>query len=419
MHALFRVSWNYSRVLPYSSTCRHPETRGTVSFTAELRRQEPGVSITFPPLPLSHPPPPQTTYSEPSTMSKKPFDPSTLQAFGNAAAGHDGVLSDESGAVVVKPCTASEIAFYESISASHPDLAPHLPTFMGQLSLSSSQPAATGESSTTVTVDGAIERLHGKKLDTELHIVLENITHGFTKPNVLDLKLGAQLWDEAAKPEKRVRLDKISAETTSGSLGFRIAGMRVYKGEPVPGTPEGLKESVEADEGSGYWVYNKMYGRKLAAEEVNEGFESYIHGQGKQGKELERAREVLAYFLGEVKDITKAFENKESRMYSASILLVYEGDVDAYARTKERLRSAPAGEEGDEEEDLPQLAAVKMIDFAHATWTPGQGPDENALRGMRSTTAILKDLLDSVEKEFHAAEEASRPVAASLFCSSV
>ncbi|KAF9739238.1 hypothetical protein PMIN06_005263 [Paraphaeosphaeria minitans] len=352
-------------------------------------------------------------------MSKKPFDPSTLQAFGNAAAGHDGVLSDESGAVVVKPCTASEIAFYESISASHPDLAPHLPTFMGQLSLSSSQPAATGESSTTVTVDGAIERLHGKKLDTELHIVLENITHGFTKPNVLDLKLGAQLWDEAAKPEKRVRLDKISAETTSGSLGFRIAGMRVYKGEPVPGTPEGLKESVEADEGSGYWVYNKMYGRKLAAEEVNEGFESYIHGQGKQGKELERAREVLAYFLGEVKDITKAFENKESRMYSASILLVYEGDVDAYARTKERLRSAPAGEEGDEEEDLPQLAAVKMIDFAHATWTPGQGPDENALRGMRSTTAILKDLLDSVEKEFHAAEEASRPVAASLFCSSV
>ena len=93
-------------------------------------------------------------------------------------------------------------------------------------------------------------------------------------------------------------------------------------------------------------------------------------------------------------------------MYSASILLVYEGDVDAYARAKERLRSAPAGEEGDEEDDLPQLAAVKMIDFAHATWAPGQGPDENALRGMRSTTSILKDLLDSVEKELDAAEAA-------------
>ncbi|KAF2451206.1 SAICAR synthase-like protein [Karstenula rhodostoma CBS 690.94] len=340
-------------------------------------------------------------------MSKKAFDPSTLQAFGNAAAGHDGVLSDPSGAVVVKPCTAAEIAFYESISASHPDLAPHLPTFMGTLSLSADPSAAPEESGTITTAEGAVERLHGKKLDTELHIVLENITHGFKKPNVLDLKLGAQLWDDAAKPEKRARLDKVSAETTSGSLGFRIAGMRVYKGEPVPEAPEELGKFVEADADGGYWVYNKMYGRKFAEADINEGFESYIHGQGRQGKELERAREVLAYFLGEVKDITRAFENKESRMYSASILLVYEGDVDEYARTKARLRSAPAGgEEGDEEEDLPQLAAVKMIDFAHATWTPGQGPDENALRGMRSTTAILKELLDKAEKELDAAEAA-------------
>lgn len=319
----------------------------------------------------------------------------------------EGVLSDPSGAVVVKPCTAAEVAFYESVSASHPDLAPHLPTFMGTLSLSSSAPATTEESGTITTADGTVERLHGKKLDTELHIVLENITHGFKKPNVLDLKLGAQLWDDAANPEKRAKLDKVSAETTSGSLGFRIAGMRVYKGEPVPEKPAELTDFVEAEADGGYWVYNKMYGRKFAQQDVLEGFESYIHGQGRQGKELERAREVLAFFLGEVKDITRAFEQTESRMYSASILLVYEGDVDEYARTKARLRSAPAGgEDGDEEEDLPQLATVKMIDFAHANWTPGQGPDENALRGMRSTTAILKDLLDKTEKELDAQEAA-------------
>ncbi|KAL1597988.1 hypothetical protein SLS60_008476 [Paraconiothyrium brasiliense] len=338
-------------------------------------------------------------------MSNKPFDPSTLQAFGNAAAGHDGVLSDPTGAVVVKPCTQAEISFYESIAASHPDLAPHLPTFMGTLSLSANQSTSTAEESGTITTaDGAVERLHGKKLETELHIVLENITHGFKKPNVLDLKLGAQLWDDAAKPEKRARLDKVSAETTSGSLGFRIAGMRVYKGLPTPEVPEDLKEYAEADNEGGYWVYNKMYGRKFA-EDINDGFESYIHGQGKDGKELERAREVLAFFLGEVKDITQVFESKESRMYSASILLVYEGDVEEYAKTKAKLRGAPsAGEEGDEEEDLPQLAAVKMIDFAHATWKPGEGPDENALKGMRSTTTILKELLDKTEKELDAAE---------------
>ncbi|KAJ4301665.1 hypothetical protein N0V90_003758 [Kalmusia sp. IMI 367209] len=340
-------------------------------------------------------------------MSKKPFDPSTLQTFGNAAAGHDGVLSDPTGAVVVKPCTQAEITFYESIAASHPDLAPHLPTFMGTLSLSKDQSTASSaeESGTITTADGTVERLHGKKLDTELHIVLENITHGFKKPNVLDLKLGAQLWDDGAKPEKRARLDKVSAETTSGSLGFRIAGMRTFKGVPAPEIPSELRDFTEGDGESGYWVYNKMYGRKFAAEDVNSGFEAYIHPNGMEKKELERAREVLAYFLGEVKDITKAFEGKESRMYSASILLVYEGDVDEYAKTKAKLRSAPpAGDE--EEEDLPQLAAVKVIDFAHATWRPGEGPDENALKGMRSTATILKDLLDKAEKDLDAAEAA-------------
>lgn len=312
--------------------------------------------------------------------------------------GSDGVLSDESGAVVVKPCTAAEIAFYESVSTSHPDVVPYLPTFMGQLSLSADDTSVQAvESGTIQTADGTIERLHGKKLSTDLHIVLENITHGFKKPNVLDLKLGAQLWDDAAKPEKRARLDAVSNVTTSGSLGFRIAGMRTYKGGSVPEAPEDLKEFVEVDKEGGFWVYNKMYGRKFSADDVNEGFVSYIFPGAKTEAELDRAREVLAYFLGEVKDITEVFEKKESRMYSASILLVYEGDVEQYAKTKQTLRSAQPEDEEEDEDDLPKLAAVKLIDFAHATWAPGKGADENALQGMRSTAKILKELLDKAQ----------------------
>ncbi|PVI03561.1 inositol hexaphosphate kinase 3 [Periconia macrospinosa] len=343
-------------------------------------------------------------------MSKKAFDTSTLQAFGNAAAGHDGVLSDPTGAVVVKPCTRTEIDFYESVNSNHPDLVPHFPAFMGELSLTKDQDAgkAVAESGTITTTDGTIERLHGKKLDTELHIVLENITYGFKQPNVLDLKLGKQLWDEKAKPEKRARLDEVANSTTSGSLGFRIAGMRTWKGESVPEVPSDLKDYVESSGENGYWVYNKMYGRKFSIQDIKEGFEAYVLPQGKSHKQLARAQEILAFFLGEVKDIISVFEKKESRMYSASILLVYEGDVDEYAKTKKTLRSLSAqDEEGDddEEEDLPKLAAVKLIDFAHATWRKGEGNDENALRGMRSTATILKELLDTTNKELEAAEE--------------
>ncbi|KAF1919720.1 inositol polyphosphate kinase-domain-containing protein [Ampelomyces quisqualis] len=339
-------------------------------------------------------------------MSAKTLDASKLQSFGNAAAGHDGVLSDESGSVVVKPCTQAEVAFYESVAASHPDLAAYLPTFMGQLTLSPKETADTAvESGTIETAEGKVERLHGKKLATELHIVLENITSGFKKPNVLDLKLGAQLWDEQAKPDKRARLDAVSAETTSGSLGFRIAGMRAYKGTPVPDVPAHLNDFVQADKDGGFWVFNKMYGRKFSAEDVNDGFVSYIFPGAKSQAELDRAREVLAFFLGEVKDIIQVLEKKETRMYSASILLVYEGHVDEYAKTKQTLRSAHPEDQGEDEDNLPKLAAVKMIDFAHATWQPGQGPDENALQGMRSTAKILKELLDQTEREVDAADE--------------
>ncbi|KAJ8108461.1 hypothetical protein OPT61_g8157 [Boeremia exigua] len=330
-------------------------------------------------------------------MASKPFDSSKLQAFGNAAAGHDGVLSDESGAVVVKPCTQAEIDFYETVAGSHSDLLPHLPIFMGQVSLDSTADASE-DTGTIETADGKVERLHGKKLATDLHIVLENITHGFKKPNVLDLKLGAQLWDDKAKPEKRARLDKVSAETTSGSLGFRIAGMRTWLGATPPEVPDDLKSYVEQDKEGGYWVYNKMYGRKFSADDIDEGFNAFFPQNS--DAEKARAREVLAYFLGEVKDIQEAFEAKESRMYSASILLVYEGDVDEYENTKKVLRSArPDEDEEDEDETVPKLAAVKMIDFAHATFTPGQGPDENALKGMKSTATILKRLLDQAEKD--------------------
>jgi 1D-myo-inositol-tetrakisphosphate 5-kinase/inositol-polyphosphate multikinase len=132
---------------------------------------------------------------------------------------------------------------------------------------------------------------------------------------------------------------------------------------------------------------------------VTEGFWDYVLPQGRSKKELERAREALSYFLGEIEDIQKAFESKESRMYSASILLVYEGDLEEYEKTKQKLASVEPEEDEDEEEDLPKLAAVKVIDFAHATWHPGKGPDENAIRGMRSTNKILAELLNSVEKD--------------------
>jgi 1D-myo-inositol-tetrakisphosphate 5-kinase/inositol-polyphosphate multikinase len=275
--------------------------------------------------------------------------------------------------------------------------------------------------------------MHGRPLETELHIVLENITSGFTKPNILDVKLGARLWDDGVPPAKRARLDGVSEKSTSGSLGMRIAGMKVWRPTGAPGTKvvgkvpakekevgdqaqsEGAEKEMELwqyDQESGYVKYNKLYGRGLTADNVRDGFEEYLcltDGHTAGAREGTRTEEVLQYFTDEICGIQEMLEHEESRMYSASILFVYEGDIETYEATREKLTQEVEdeaqdgeddGEGGDDEDEdakvVPKLAAVKIIDFAHARWTPGQGPDENVLQGVRSTARILKTLLVDV-----------------------
>lgn len=58
-------------------------------------------------------------------------------------------------------------------------------------------------------------------------IVLENLSHKFSKPNVLDIKLGTILYDESASNEKRARMEKTARETTSLETGIRLTGFSV------------------------------------------------------------------------------------------------------------------------------------------------------------------------------------------------
>ncbi len=58
-------------------------------------------------------------------------------------------------------------------------------------------------------------------------IVLENLSHRFVKPNILDIKLGTVLYDDEATPEKRARMEKTARDTTSFETGVRLTGFQV------------------------------------------------------------------------------------------------------------------------------------------------------------------------------------------------
>lgn len=335
------------------------------------------------------------------------------------------MLSDPSGELVIKPCKQSEIDFYESTSA-HPDIRPHIPNYFGRVTLGSDTataqvagtlvlpsqttpdpPTETKLGSTTVIANDWAPS-NGGKIQTDLAIVLENVAGAYKKPNILDVKLGARLWADDAPAAKRAKLDKVAGDTTSGSLGFRIAGMKTYHGAVDNGhgvlTP------------SGYKLFDKGYGRNFTVDNVDEGFGEYFL-LAKEERATGPVRKVIRRFIDNLKTMQEVIENSESRMYSASLLFVYEGDrqalQDAFAVESDIIHSLEHkvldGEpianrngtvhdsdiDGDlDEEDIkfPAIQSVKLIDFAHAEWTPGRGADENLLDGIRNVIKVLHDL---------------------------
>ena len=357
------------------------------------------------------------------------------------------MLSDPNGELVIKPCKQSEIDFYESTSA-HPDFIPHIPTFFGKISLGAdtnaaqaagalvlpgatdSEPPPLHGVSGTMVVENAWVPSNGGRIHTDSAVVLENVAAGFKKPNILDLKLGSRLWADDAPMAKRNKLDKVAEETTSRPLGLRIEGMKTYQGASSNG-----EQSVTSDE---YRHFDKLYGRSLNAETIAQGFQEYFQlTERMNAKGL--TRKVIRRFVEDLRAIESVIGKEESRMYSASLLLVYEGDQQALqdAFTAERAiiaslhrkvsdddpisgngatdhdlvqkgngnangndvnadvndEEGAEGEAEDEEVKFPAIQSLKLIDFAHAEWTPGQGRDENILNGIRNTINILSSLL--------------------------
>ncbi|KAJ5558687.1 hypothetical protein N7461_002659 [Penicillium sp. DV-2018c] len=429
--------------------------------------------------------------TKPENRKRHQFGSEDLVPFDHAAAGHDGVQCTLSGALIAKPCTRQEIEFYES-SALHPAFQEFMPLYIGSLSASEQQqppviaaaqhagaiflpssgdttvdptlttestshPVAAREESDSAKEDAAWVPSGGKQIDTGLSIVLENIACGFRRPNVLDVKLGARLWADDAPLAKRTKLDAVSKETTSGSLGFRIAGMKVWTGhngetdsgertDPYDTKHEGAEgEKGEVIEKDGYRRYDKWYGRSFNEDNIKQAFETFLAG-AKMGK-VDRSKFIAQRLAEELKTLQQIIESEESRMYSASVLVIYEGDPEAMELAVEEEQKAPAprsreeeedededdeefeipegamelvdvqlgagmpqqamninidpqtmpmpaGEDEEEEENTPKVHDLRLIDFAHAEWTPGQGPDENVLKGVRSLVKIMGELAD-------------------------
>ncbi|PCH38530.1 SAICAR synthase-like protein [Wolfiporia cocos MD-104 SS10] len=290
--------------------------------------------------------------------------------------GHPGVMTTQDGFLLVKPSLPKETAFYTSISQE-----PHLlilqdyvPKFYGTLRLEgkvASEEVALNEPDAIRPVEG--------------HIVLENLTYTFLKPNILDVKLGTVLYDEDATPEKRARMEKTARETTTSETGIRLTGFQVYDlvaDKPIV-TPKGYGKSIKAAElPEGIARFFPLASSATPAESTSDSIGT--------GLPKDILLPLLSDLRLEIQELHDVLARLDVRMVGASLLILYEADWDQDEDEEEE-------DEEDGKKPIGPPSIVKLIDFAHSKLALGEGPDEGVLLGLRTFIGLLDGRIEQVK----------------------
>lgn len=329
----------------------------------------------------------------------------------------------------------AEYEFYKSAQAEHPDFFDIMPEWHGEIQLANPNRisadmiaalSAQGDLGTdkaailaTIQQQASIATTpeppkewapgQNKKIKAETNLALRNQAFGYKKPNILDAKLGKVLCGDYAPPAKVAKMAKTSERTTHGTHSFRIAGMRVWHGD----------DETEWDE-DGYSVYERDYGEAIGDElELLEGLRRFVFNRT-AGVDKELGQAVCEGFVHEIEQIEEVLEQHAVRMFSSSLLFVFEGkgtalrnaidvnnawveecDAELDERNKAAIRTDSGiamddDSDSDFEGGVPPVLSVKLIDFAHAEWKDEkEGPDENILNGVRSLKRLFAQLAKS------------------------
>lgn len=172
--------------------------------------------------------------------------------------GHKPFLRSAPGEVC-KPAIPTETLFYKSVETKYPRLKPFVPAFLGTIDVDLNQedeetkaqvsedqkfatPAKRKRKRRDSTPRPAEFSYHlWEKLSRQIsghedtddmvceYIVLEDLTQGYRRPCVLDIKMGTRQHGVSASPEKATRHTAKCKSTTSYELGLRLCGMQIYR----------------------------------------------------------------------------------------------------------------------------------------------------------------------------------------------
>lgn len=243
-------------------------------------------------------------------------------------AGH-GRIQQLTPGKIIKPTNAKELAFYTYVNAvdlpgEHLWIKQVIPRFYG------------------VSSQAGDEESYGK-----IGISLEDVNEGFTQPCILDCKMGQRQYDDDDSLEKQQRAIAKCNATTSAEFGIRFTGAQSYKTEK-----------------NGFESRDRERGRSMKGEDLIPEMDWFFS----DGKQLRR--ETVQLVAEKMKIIAANMKYQTHfRLYSSSILIVYEGDV-----------------------NLPDRVDVRMIDFAKTQWGLEE-VDDGYILGINSLITLLNAIL--------------------------
>eukprot|EP00092_Neocalanus_flemingeri_P089344 GFUD01113053.1.p1 GENE.GFUD01113053.1~~GFUD01113053.1.p1 ORF type:complete len:346 (+),score=69.72 GFUD01113053.1:48-1085(+) len=296
---------------------------------------------------------------------------------------------------VCKPLNRRELQFYQAIPR---QLSQLVPGFVGTLTNGN---AEDGEEFYSNKSKNCSDSAGSQTSD---YLVLENLTMGYKKPCVLDLKMGTRMYGDFASEAKRQSQKKKTVKTTSAKLGVRFCGSQRF--------------SVSKNN---FEKLDKYVGRKASETEFRDLLENFFNNNGFL------RRDIISHVINKIRDMRESLlDLNQFRFYSSSLLIIYEGqhfsdseaagsfesedsmDCDSFNATIRRQGSYESEDSMDCDSfnatmrsRKTSLAKIKIIDFANATM-PGvfeddlvhEGPDAGFLLGLENLQDILESLYE-------------------------
>jgi 1D-myo-inositol-tetrakisphosphate 5-kinase/inositol-polyphosphate multikinase len=190
------------------------------------------------------------------------------------------------------------------------------------------------------------------------YLMMENLTKDFSKPCIMDVKIGAKTYGPDASEKKKATQDASYAGTKQ-PFGFSVPGMSVHVGEE--------KEKVI--------MKGKEYGRTLNVDNIHELLEMYLD----MNNEPEVAKELAQLFVEDLKKVLQLFQYQTTfHFFASSLLFVY--DAEAAKNFKETKDAS-----------LRKFTSLKMIDFAHV-WKAEGKIDQNYMKGVQSLIDLFQNV---------------------------